>query len=668
MDQYYYGSNRAWNGWEENQRAGVQYIIDTVIRELAMDSDKRYIQVWFSFMFMLHIPDLKVETAFFWRWWRQQEAETQELVRNLVSSGQLEFTGGGWSMNDEGATYYSAIIDNMGLGLRRLNDTFGLCGQPKVAWQVDPFGHSKEQANLFALMGFDGLFFGRLDWRDKERRMAEKALELVWESSAEEGDTSDLFTGVLYNNYSPPDEFCFDLICNDKPMMDSHQPEGENNMGNKTRKFLDYVKEQATYYQTNNIILTMGMDFNYQAAHAWFMNLDKLIKSVTEADSEVNIFYSTPACYLNSLHSTEVFWPTKEDDFLPYASDPHAYWSGYFTSRPSSKFMIRQTEKLYKIFGQLSLLNEEGGSGLTLLEETVGMVQHHDAVTGTEKQAVADNYHSRMFRAMEEAGLDLGLSLSLDHVESGLNFCPLLNISQCPPSETFQSSLMVSVYNPLARERSHYVRLPVRLSSYQVVTEGGQRLVSQLVPLPSHVLNLPGRESKATHELVFRILIPPLSLLRFTIHRSRETARVQPMLKTLQRKKKIQIGRNNKRIYLEDGSTSVYYLDTKQNIATDISMEMMYYRGHRGDNSQFEYRASGAYVFRPDGDLPVSFGPPNETVVAEGPVVDEVIRTFPDSWVTQVLRIYHEDDTVEVDWVVGPIPIRDNTGKEIITR
>ena len=34
-------------------------------------------------------------------------------------------------------------------------------------YQVDPFGHSKEQASLFAGVGFDGLFFARLDWRDK---------------------------------------------------------------------------------------------------------------------------------------------------------------------------------------------------------------------------------------------------------------------------------------------------------------------------------------------------------------------------------------------------------------------------------------------------------------------------------------------------------------------
>ena len=615
-----------------------------------------------------------METAFFWRWWEQQDEETQDLVSQLVSAGQLEFTGGGWSMNDEGAAHYSAIIDNMALGLRRLNDTFGECGVPRVAWQIDPFGHSKEQANLFAMMGFDGLFFARLDWRDKERRLAEQSLEMVWEASRELGDTSDLFTGVLYDHYGPPAGFCWDLICNDAPMMDSREAEGENNVENRTREFLDYVRLQAGHYRSNNIMLTMGMDFNYQAAHAWFMNLDKLIQAVTEADPGVNIFYSTPACYLKSLQDSEISWPTKQDDFLPYASDPHAYWSGYFSSRPTSKFMIRQTERLHKIFSQLGLLQERRGEGLAFLEETVGVVQHHDAVTGTEKQAVADNYHSRLHRALVEAGSELGLSLSLE--AGGLTVCPLLNISQCSPSETFQSQLVLSVYNPLARQRVHYARLPVRAGGeYEVVGQDGAQLDSQLVPLPPQLLSLPGRDSEASHLLVFRTVTAPLSLSHFTITRTESSSpHTSPATKTnsrtsrLKGKKKQSIGRNKKRLYVEEGSSRVFYRDLETQLETQLDMELLYYRAHRGDNSEFAKRASGAYIFRPETDTPVSFGSPNETVVTEGPVVDEVIRTFEDSWVTQVVRVYHQEDMVEVDWLVGPIPVNDQVGKEVIVR
>ena len=68
-------------------------------------------------------------------------------------------------MNDEAAAHYTAIIDNMSFGVQFFQGTFGTCGRPKIAWQIDPFGHGREQANLFARMGYDGLFFGRLDFQ-----------------------------------------------------------------------------------------------------------------------------------------------------------------------------------------------------------------------------------------------------------------------------------------------------------------------------------------------------------------------------------------------------------------------------------------------------------------------------------------------------------------------
>ena len=46
----------------------------------------------------------------------------------------------------------------------------GDCGIPKIGWQIDPFGHSREMASIFAQFGFDGLFFGRLDYQDKDNR------------------------------------------------------------------------------------------------------------------------------------------------------------------------------------------------------------------------------------------------------------------------------------------------------------------------------------------------------------------------------------------------------------------------------------------------------------------------------------------------------------------
>lgn len=199
VDQYYYGSKTLI------QKAGVQYILDSVIQQLLSDPAKRFIYV---------------ESAFFFKWWNKQTASLKDQVYMLVQEGRLEFIGGAWSMNDEATTHYQSVIDQFTWGLRKLNDTFGECGRPRVGWQIDPFGHSREMASMFARMGFDGMFFGRLDYQDKITRLSKKTAEMLWHGSANLGEAADLFTGVLYNNYGPPPGFCFDILCSDEPMID----------------------------------------------------------------------------------------------------------------------------------------------------------------------------------------------------------------------------------------------------------------------------------------------------------------------------------------------------------------------------------------------------------------------------------------------------------------
>ena len=115
--------------------------------------------------------------------------------------------------------------------------------------------------------------------------------------------------------------------------------------------------------------------------------------------SLVNLFYSTPSCYLQEVHKANLSWTVKTDDYFPYASDPHAFWTGYFTSRPTLKYFVHSTNNFLQACHQLSAITDERGEtlrGVFELAEPMAVTQHHDAVAGTAKQHVTDDYALRL--------------------------------------------------------------------------------------------------------------------------------------------------------------------------------------------------------------------------------------------------------------------------------
>ena len=56
------------------------------------------------------------------------------------------------------------------------------------------------------------------------------------------------------------------------------------------------------------------------------------------------------------------------------------------------------------------------------------------------------------------------------------------------------------------------------------------------------------------------------------------------------------------------------------------------------------------------------------SVTQEGPVLTEVTQVIEKDWVTQKVRLYQNASYIDVEWTVGPIPINDGFGKEVISR
>jgi len=59
----------------------------------------------------------------------------------------------------------------------------------------------------------------------------------------------------------------------------------------------------------------------------------------------------------------------------------------------------------------MTQLGQVGASPLDGLREAMGIMQHHDAITGTEKQHVADDYARTLSKALEDATGTVGTAM-----------------------------------------------------------------------------------------------------------------------------------------------------------------------------------------------------------------------------------------------------------------
>uniref|UniRef100_A0A5F9DEB4 Alpha-mannosidase n=1 Tax=Oryctolagus cuniculus TaxID=9986 RepID=A0A5F9DEB4_RABIT len=633
----------------ELHHGAVKNILDSVISALRAEPSRRFVYV---------------EMAFFSRWWHQQTNATQQAVRELVRQGRLEFANGGWVMNDEAATHYGAIVDQMTLGLRFLQDTFGDDGRPRVAWHIDPFGHSREQASLFAQMGFDGIFLGRMDYQDRELRKKKREMELVWRASASlQPPTADLFTGLLSNAYDPPKHLCWDLVCDHDSSMVGDPFSPEDNADVLIDHFLDVATKQWQSYRTNHIVMTMGGDFHYENAHMWFSNLDKLIQLVNAeqqaSGSPVHVLYSTPACYLWELNKANLTWSLKEDDFFPYADGPHQFWTGYFSSRPALKRYERVSYNFLQVCKQLEALaapaanvGPYGSGDSALLEEAMAVLQHHDAITGTSRQLVADDYARRLAAGWGRCEVLLSNALArLSGSQEAFSICPELNISVCPLSQT-SARFQVAIYNPLARKVDRMVRLPVSAGAFLVKDPSGHAV-------PSDVLLLPQPEGqKPSPELLFSASVPALgfsiySVSRVSLRRSK-THIPQPIS---QKPGSAVLNIKNEHIRATFNLETGFLMqieDLEQKLVLPMNQSFFWYKA--GTVGQKISQSSGAYIFKPQQQKPLPVSDSAQIHLLKTPLVQEVHQNF-SAWCAQVVRLYRGQRHLELEWTVGPIPV-----------
>merc|ERR1719491_627868 len=126
----------------------------------------------------------------------------------------------------------------------------------------------------------------------------------------------------------------------------------------------------------------------------------------------------------------------------------------------------------------------------------IGVTTHHDAMSGTERQNVADDYAQRMTDSANELEVGIGKSLQkLMGTDADIFHCncnsdgakDCLNVTMCAFTAS-HTEFKVIAWNPIATEvqESQTLRIPVTGHTWTVSDDSpGQPVPAQVVPLDS---------------------------------------------------------------------------------------------------------------------------------------------------------------------------------------
>ena len=521
----------------------------------------------------------------------------------------------------------------------------------------------------------------------------------------------------------------------DDPTLDDY------NVDQRVDDAVRYARQLAAVIQGRDQMWTIGDDFYYENANENYKQLDKLIAAVN-ANGSIEMIYSTPATYIAAKYTENITFPLRYDDAMPYGTNNHDYWcgtnhtlhivtpsatlrcsrpsfgrsllpravcrccvvrSGYFTSRPSLKRYTRLSSQLLNVARHWSVFGGSNGASVERLWKHLSVVQHHDAVAGTARQAVTDDYAMRLSSGGADADAamqqTIARTVSRGNASSGAELvsfqsCPLSNYSICPVSQQ-SAAVVVLLYNPLARERVELHSVAVeQASGLAVYNSTGQLLPSQLVPVPATQAVWQGRS--APYSLQWQAQVPALGFATYFVVGQQEkdedstlaeggeelagreqssTRRHSVSLMSVAELSEhapggVSIENGRWRLSFDSSSGQLQSAYDKQlNTSFPLTLSFLYYKSRVGRNG-----SSSPYSFAPDGDA-IDLSPSARIVaVVHGQMTQAVTINVTD-WLTYTVRLVNTSDAgellsraIEVDYVIGPVPVDDGVGKEVIVR
>ncbi|CAG9768680.1 unnamed protein product [Ceutorhynchus assimilis] len=472
------------------------------------------------------------EISFLNSWWEEAHPSKQKALKDLVNSGRLEISTGGWVMTDEANVHLFAMVDQLIEGHQWLWTNLGI--KPKTGWSVDPFGHGSTVPYLLGAAGLRGTVIQRIHYAWKQWLALKQYGDFRWIPS---WSPNDPYGSILTHN-QPFDIYSIKHSCGPHPYIclnfDFRKVQGEytesslkaqtitdKNVKEKAELLLEQYARTGSLFPHNVVLMPLGDDFRYNLREEFdqqYTNYMKLLNYINSNKDlyKAEVIFGTPSMYFEEILKRYDQYPSLKGDFFVYADifseGRPAYWSGYFTTRPFLKILdrelehsLRSAEILYTI--ALNNVKEQKLTAYTKILEknfeklirarrNLGLFQHHDAITGTSKSFVMKDYGIKLFESLRDTVNVQQLSLQAllfpkVHISKGQNLV-LSDIEResyekLPNKSNIQigpnQKRKIVLFNSLAYPQEHVVTLTVNTTNLMVTDAKGNEIEFQVNPI-----------------------------------------------------------------------------------------------------------------------------------------------------------------------------------------
>ncbi|XP_063374089.1 alpha-mannosidase 2-like [Cydia amplana] len=544
--------NTIWkNTFEHYNNNSANKIISNIVKKMNL-----YPNLTFNWNEISHLS----------KWWKTTTHKNRASLRKFVTAGRLEITTGGWVESDEGTTHIFGLVHNLIEGHQWLAEHLNYA--PDVGWLTNSVTHSPTLAYLLSASGITKLIFTNVHYSWEEYFAEYQISDFVWvQNWINEGSYSSELNKLLkqigqdrypsnsvlshylqfntdgFGACGPNKQLCttdFDFFKHAQ----SWHIHGYN-VKEKSELILEQYSKTGTLTPHNVIIAPIGgphhfanqeeIDYQYNNYEkiAEFINVNRNIYKAT-------IEFGTPMDYFKSILKRNLKYPSLKGDFLNFADVENgipAYWTGYFTSRPLLKILLRRlqaTLRSSEILFSFAIADSTNDSQdidvniielLTKSRETVARLLDRNVIGGTLSSNVLRYVHESIWTTVNDCWKIQEAMVSL-FTTNKTRKNPYLSKYVYRDGEfisvfrTISPGDNVLVFNSLSHERYEIIELFTKIPNIRIVDHNKKDVAVQVNPVWKYDLNNVVVISKQFFKIMFAVLIPPLTIELFKVKES----------------------------------------------------------------------------------------------------------------------------------------------------